>query len=71
LGETHVKKTIITITGAAFLGLAGSSLTPAPASAFAPLFFAPVLASKYNPNFKAVNPYEKKAAKKGKKKSKR
>jgi hypothetical protein len=67
-----MRKTIITVTGAAFLGLAGSSLTPAPASAFAPLFFAPLLASKYDPNFKAVNPYEKKkVAKKGKKKSKR
>ena len=67
-----MKKTILAITGAAFLGLVGSSLTPAPASAFAPLFFAPVLASKYNPNFKAVNPYEKKkVAKKGKKKSRR
>jgi hypothetical protein len=66
-----MRKTIITISGAAFLGLVGSSLTPAPASAFPPLFFAPVLASKYDPNFKAVNPYEKKKVAKRVKKSKK
>ena len=52
-----MRKTIITLAGAAVLGM----LASAPASAFAPLFFAPMLASKYDPNFKAVNPYEHKA----------
>jgi hypothetical protein len=57
-----MKKTIITITGAAFLGLTATTLTPAPASAFAMFFFVPFLASHQDPNFKAVNPYQKKVA---------
>jgi hypothetical protein len=61
-----MKKTIVTLTGAAFLGLTATTLTPAPASAFVQLFFVPVLMAKQDPNFKAVNPYEKKVAKRGK-----
>ena len=57
-----MKKTIITLTGAAFLGMLGTTVTPAPASAFIQLFFVPGLMAKYDPNFKAVNPYEKKVA---------
>ena len=57
-----MKKTIIAITGAAVLSVVAS----APASAFAPLFFAPMMAAKYDPNFKSVNPYEKKAVRHGK-----
>jgi hypothetical protein len=64
-----MKKIIIAITGAAFLGTMATAVTPAPALAFAPLFFVPVLMSKEDKNFKAVNPYApKKAAKKSKKK---
>ena len=66
-----MRKAIITITGAAFLGMLGSTVTPAPASAFAMFFFAPMLASKYDPNFKAVNPYEKKVVHRSSKSSKK
>jgi hypothetical protein len=52
-----MRKTIITITGAAFLGTLASTVTPAPASAFVQIFFVPALMAKYDPNFKAVNPY--------------
>lgn len=53
-----MKKTIIALSAAGFLG---SALTvPTPAAAW--IFFAgPGIAAKYDPNFKAVNPYEKKA----------
>lgn len=53
-----MKKTIIALCATGFLG--SVMLTPTPAAAW--IFFAgPALASKYDPNFKAVNPYEKKA----------
>ena len=59
-----MKKTIVAITAAAFLGGTAVTLTPAPASATFPIFLALV---KPNPNFKASNPYDKKAGKKAKK----
>ena len=52
-----MKKTIVAITAAAFLG--GATLTPTPAAAFVFAFFPAVMAANYNPNFKAVNPYDK------------
>ena len=58
-----MKKTIVAITAAAFLGGTAVTLTPAPAHAVYPIFLA---FAKPNPNFKSVNPYEKKAAKRGK-----
>jgi hypothetical protein len=65
IGESLVmRKAIITITGAAFLGMAFTAVTPAPASAFWPIFFAPMLAAKKDPNFKPVNPYAPKKASK-------
>jgi len=61
-----LKKFIITITAAAFVG--GIALTPTPASALLPLPFAyAVFKAKEDKNFKAVNPYAKKAVKKAKK----
>ena len=60
-----MKKTIVAITAAAFLGGTAVTLTPAPASAMLPIFLA---FEKPDPNFKSVNPYDKKAAKKAKKK---
>jgi hypothetical protein len=66
-----MRKAITTITGAAFLGMAFTAVTPAPASAFWPIFFAPMLAAKKDPNFKPVNPYApKKSAKHHKSKKK-
>jgi hypothetical protein len=59
-----MKKTIVAITAAAFLGGTAVTLTPAPASAMYPIFLAFV---KPDPNFKASNPYDKKAGKKAKK----
>ena len=50
-----MKKTIVAITAAAFLG--GTAVTLTPALAFA----------KADPNFKSVNPYDKKVSKKAKK----
>jgi hypothetical protein len=51
-----MKKTITTITAAAFLGVA--TLAPVPASAFIVIpFFVPVLLAKQDQNFKAQNPY--------------
>jgi len=55
-----MKKAILAVTAAAFLGGIGVTLTPAPASAVYPLFLAAV---KPDPNFKSVNPYEKKVSK--------
>jgi hypothetical protein len=60
-----VKKTIIAITAAAFMGGA-TLLAPTPASALLPI---PFLKAKEDKNFKPVNPYAKKAVKKGKKKA--
>jgi hypothetical protein len=59
-----MKKTIVAITAAAFLGGTAVTLTPAPASAMYPIFLA---FAKPDPNFKASNPYDKKAGKKAKK----
>ncbi|MBM3529920.1 MAG: hypothetical protein FJX62_17685 [Alphaproteobacteria bacterium] len=58
-----MKKTIIAVTAAAFLGSA--ALVPTPAAAFFQ-FIVPmaVLKDKENKKFKAVNPYAKKVAKK-------
>ena len=59
-----MKKTIIAITAAAFLGSTAVTLTPAPASAMYPIFLA---FKQPDPNFKASNPYDKKGGKKAKK----
>jgi hypothetical protein len=63
-----MRKTVITLAGAAVLGLLGSTMTPAPASAFPFIFFAPAMAAKEDKSFKAVNPYAPTKAKKAKKK---
>jgi hypothetical protein len=55
-----MKKAILAVTAAAFLGGTAVTLTPAPASAMYPIFLALV---KPDPNFKSVNPYAKKPAK--------
>jgi hypothetical protein len=55
-----MKRAILAISAAAFLGGTAVTLTPAPASAVFPLFLAAV---KPDPNFKSVNPYEKKVSK--------
>lgn len=61
-----MKKLIIAITAAAFVG--GIALTPTPASALLPLPLTyAVFKAKEDKNFKAVNPYAKKAVKKAKK----
>ena len=57
-----MKKTIVAITAAAFLGGTAVTLTPAPAAAMWPVFLAFV---KPDPNFKSVNPYDKKVSKRG------
>ena len=57
-----MRKAISIVCAAAFLSGAAVTLTPAPAAAFAPLFFVPVLMSKEDKNFKPVNPYAKKAS---------
>jgi len=59
-----MKKTIVAITAAAFLGGTAVTLTPAPAAAMWPIFLA---FKQPDPNFKSVNPYDKKAGKKAKK----
>jgi hypothetical protein len=66
-----VRKTLATITAAAFLG--AGALAPTPASAFIVIpFFVPVLLAKKDPNFKAQNPYAPvKVAKKAKGKKKK
>ena len=58
-----MKKTIVAITAAAFLGGTAVTLTPAPASAMYPIFLA---FAKPDPNFKESNPYAKKVSKKAK-----
>ena len=63
-----MKKTIVAITAAAFLGGTAVMLTPAPAAAMWPIFLA---FAKPDPNFKAVNPYDKKGGKKAKRSKKR
>jgi len=63
-----MKKAILAISAAAFLGGAAVTVTPAPASAMFPLFLALV---KPDPNFKSVNPYEKKVSKRAKHKKHR
>jgi hypothetical protein len=55
-----MKKTIITMAGAAFLATGAVAVTPVPASAWIP-FVYPMMQAQYNPNFKAVNPYDKPA----------
>jgi hypothetical protein len=67
-GEENMKKTIVAIMAAAFLGGTAVTLTPAPAAAMWPVFLVFV---KPDPNFKAVNPYDKKASKRAKHKKKR
>jgi hypothetical protein len=54
-----MKKAILAIGVAAFLGGTAVTLTPAPASAMYPIFLALM---KPDPNFHAVNPYEKKVS---------
>ncbi|MEA3028271.1 MAG: hypothetical protein QOF91_3556 [Alphaproteobacteria bacterium] len=54
-----MKKTIVAITAAAFLGGTAATLTPAPAHAVYPIFLA---FAKEDKNFKSVNPYDKKPA---------
>jgi hypothetical protein len=44
-----MRKTVATITSAAFLAMVGTMMTPAPASAFIFLFFAPALAAQHSP----------------------
>lgn len=63
-----MKKTIVAITAAAFLGGTAMTVAPTPAHAVYPIIFA--LTSKADPNFKASNPYDKKAGKKAAKKKK-
>jgi hypothetical protein len=58
-----MKKTIVAITAAAFLGSTAVTLTPAPASAMFPIFLALV---KPDSNFKESNPYAKKVSKRAK-----
>ena len=54
-----MKKTIIAIAAAGLLGGAATTLTPAPAHALYPIFLGLV---KPDPNFKSVNPYDKKVS---------
>jgi hypothetical protein len=62
-----MRKTIVAISAAAFLG--GVALTPKPAAAWIPLpFMYAILKSKEDPNFKAVNPYAAKPMKRARKK---
>jgi hypothetical protein len=63
LWGANMKKTIVAITAAAFLGGTAVTLTPAPASAMFPIFLA---FAKADPNFKSVNPYDKKVSKRAK-----
>jgi hypothetical protein len=62
-----MKKTILALTAAAFIG---GTVAPTPASAFVFVFLPAVLMAKEDKNFKPVNPYAAKPAKKGKKKAK-
>jgi hypothetical protein len=52
-----MKKAILTLTAAAFLGGAATTMTPAPAHALYPIFLA---FAKPDPDFKSVNPYDRK-----------
>lgn len=61
-----MKKTIVAITAAAFLGGTAMTIAPTPAHAVYPIFLG--LVKQPDPKFKAVNPYEKKVSKKSKKK---
>ncbi|MEI8153622.1 MAG: hypothetical protein WCG92_18815 [Hyphomicrobiales bacterium] len=63
-----MKRAIVAITAAAFLGGTAVTLTPAPAHAVYPIFLA---LAKPDPNFKSVNPYDKKPAMKRGKSKKR
>jgi hypothetical protein len=58
-----MRKTIVAITAAAFVGGTAVTLTPAPAHAVFPIFLA---LAKPDANFKSVNPYDKKPVKRGK-----
>lgn len=60
-----MRKTVAAITGAALLGMMGTMMTPAPASAFIFLFFAPALAAQHSPLDNPA-PAAKKAATHGK-----
>ena len=55
-----MKKTIVAITAAAFLGGTAVTLTPAPAHALYPIF---LVFAKPDPNFKSASPSGKKAGK--------
>jgi hypothetical protein len=67
-----MRKAIIGVTAAAFLGGIASMLTSTPASAVCPPCVAAVMMSKEDKNFKAVNPYAPtKVAKKSKGKKKK
>lgn len=62
-----MKKTIVAITAAAFLGGTAMTVAPTPAHAVYPIFLG--LVKQPDPNFKSTNPYApKKASKKAKKK---
>jgi len=58
-----MKKTIVAITAAAFLGGTAVTLTPAPASAMYPIFLA---FAKPDPNFKDSSSPAKKVSKRAK-----
>ena len=66
-----MRKAILGIAAAAFVGGLGLTLTTTPASAVCPPCVAAVLMSKEDKNFKAVNPYAPQKAKKTAKKSKK
>jgi hypothetical protein len=67
-----MKKAVIGISAAAFLGGVASMLTATPASAVCPPCVWAVMQSKEDKNFKAVNPYAPtKVAKKSKGKKKK
>jgi hypothetical protein len=56
-----VKKTILAVTAAAFVG--GIALAPTPASALLPLpIMYAIFKSKEDKNFHAVNPYAKRVS---------
>ena len=61
-----MKKTIVAITAAAFLGGTAMTVAPTPAHAVYPIFLG--LVKQPDPKFKAVNPYAPKKVKKSKKK---
>ena len=67
-----MRKVIVGVAAAAFLGGVATMLTSTPAAAVCPPCVWAVMQSKENKNFKAVNPYAPtkvaKKSKKGKKK---